>query len=118
MLIFCRFVEITAIIIRDEKEKTKHKIIIEHGTGARETFENEQKSNQLEIDCKRCVRRATCTRFADPPSSFLELDKPGTRLYFDRTGKARRVEQLPNARVDVLASCGNEFKVPFTAGGP
>ena len=116
-LISSRFVEITAIIVRDAKEESKHKIVIEHRTGARETFESEHKSSKSVIDCKRCVKSATHTRFTDPPSSFLELDKPETKLYFDRKGKARRVEQLPNARVDVQATCNNELKVPFPAGG-
>ena len=48
-----RFVEITAIIVRDAKERAKHKIVIEHRTGARETFESEQKSGESVIDCKR-----------------------------------------------------------------
>ena len=115
-LISSRFVEITAITVRDAKGESKHRIVIEHRTGARETFESEHKSSESVIDCKRCVKSATRTRFTDPPPSFLELDKPGTRLYFDRTGKARRIGQLPNVPVDMLASCSNEFKVPFTAG--
>ena len=80
-------------------------------------FESEQKSSESEIDCKRYVKCATRTHFTNPPPSFLELDKPETKLYFDRKGKARRVEQLPNARIDVLASRSNELKVPFPAGG-
>ena len=116
-LISSRFVEITEIIVRDAKEESKHKIVLEHRTGARETFESEHKSSESVIDCKRCVKCATHSRFTDPPPSFLELDKPETKLYFDHKGKARRVEQLPNAHVDVLASYNNELKVPFPAGG-
>ena len=54
---------------------------------------------------------------ANPHPSFVELDRLGTKFYFDGKGKARRVEQLPSARIDVLASCGNEFIVPFSTGG-
>ena len=70
-LISSRFVEITAIIVRDAKGESKHKIVIEHRTGARETFESEHESSESVIDCKRCVECATHTRFTDPPPSFL-----------------------------------------------
>ena len=40
LLISSRFIEITAIIVRDAKGESKHKIVIEHRMGARETFES------------------------------------------------------------------------------
>ena len=47
--------EVTAITLRDGTGKAKHKIIIEHRTGARETFENREKCRVSIIDCRRCV---------------------------------------------------------------
>lgn len=112
-----RFVEITSITVRDTTGKAKHRIVLEHRTGAREAFESEGKSREQTIGCTWCVKCIACADGADLLLSFVELDVPGTKLYLDRSRTSRRVEQLPNARVDVLTSCSNEIKVPFTASG-
>ena len=53
---FFRFVEITAIVVRDATGKAKHKVTIEHRTGARETLESRRKSRESTIECKRCIK--------------------------------------------------------------
>ena len=51
-----RFVEVSAIAIRDAKGKAKHRIIVEHGTKAKQTIvSNTQKMNGLPINCTWCV---------------------------------------------------------------
>ena len=57
-----RFVEITAIVIRDVTVRAKRRVIIEHRTGARETFESQEKTRESTIKCERCSKRDRGTR--------------------------------------------------------
>ena len=90
--------------------------MIEHSTGARETFKSKEKSKKSTIECQRCVESVACACLANLPFSFIELDVPGTKVYFNSTGKAKRVEMLSSTQVNILSSCSGEFKVPFSAG--
>ena len=45
-----RFVEVTAVAIRDAKGKARHRIVVEHETGARETIVNStEKTDALTV---------------------------------------------------------------------
>lgn len=55
LLRFCRFIEILEITIRDAQKKAKHRVIIKHRNGAKETLKSTEKSKEQAISCKRWV---------------------------------------------------------------
>ena len=49
-----RFVEVTAVAIRDTHEKATHRLVVEHRTGARETVvRSTERRNALTVQCAR-----------------------------------------------------------------
>ena len=49
-----RFVEVTAVAIRDTNGKAKHRLIVEHRTGERETVvSSTEKQAALTVGCAR-----------------------------------------------------------------
>ncbi|KAF7377628.1 WD40 repeat-like protein [Mycena sanguinolenta] len=87
------FVEVTAINIHDRNGKAEHRLIIEHKTGAREMIVSEEKARAPTIRC----------------TSFIELKTPETRIYLDRSGRAKRFDSLPFTRLDIQSIGSKEY---------